>query len=624
MSSATSSIRCRWTSGAAVRLAVACLIVWFVPTGPAQTDDADRALGPDRLHVSSLEDKGGTLSFDDVLELGDRFVERSDSANPGFTSSAYWFTFRLERPEQHESWLLELGYPLLDRIDLHLRYDDGHVERFRSGDLLPFDARPIKHRSFVFPIEFDSGRRSVDVYARVLTESSMQMPLSVWTPEAFHSHKRDEQLVLGLYYGLLLAIVLYNALLALSVRELVYVYYASFVLFFGLFQMSLNGLSFEYLWPESTYLAEKGTLIFMPLAAALSALFSREILEITPRQRWLRGLFDAYMLSSLAGLSLAFVLPYGVAIKVQSLTSVGGCLLLACAGVIMCRRGVAAARFYLLAWALFLAGVVVYALKSYGLLPDNALTEYAAQVGSALEVVLLSFAIAHRFKVMREENLRVQHEFTMLLEQKVTERTAALESTLDQLSTANARLQVLSVTDALTGVPNRAHFNARFETMWKEAGHARSPIAVLMLDIDHFKAVNDDYGHLVGDAVIANVGSLIADSLDRPGDMVARYGGEEFVVVLPCTGPEGAIDVAERLRVAALERASGSSHGAGPERVTISIGVASEVPVPDDPSARCDTLLDAADAALYRAKREGRNRIRLAGDDYRQEARAIA
>ena len=617
------SSRSRWTSATVGRLAAACLVLWLGSTNPAGADGDDRALGPD-LRVSSLEDRSGALSFEDVLELGDRFVPGTDSMNHGFTASAHWLRFRLARPERDEPWLLEIGYPLLDRIDLHLLYDDDHLERFRSGDSLPFDERPIKHRTFVFPIEFDAGRTSVDVYARVLTDSSMQLPLEVWTPEEFHARKRDEQLLFGLFYGLLLAILLYNALLALSVREIVYAYYASYVLCYGLLQMCLNGLSFEYLWPNSTYLAAKGTLIFMPLTAMLSALFSREILEITPRRPRLRRAFDVYVVCSAAGLPIAFALPYAVAIQAQALSAIAGTLLYACAGVISYRDGVAAARFYLLAWSLFLVGVFVYALKTYGVLPENALTEYTVQVGSAFEVILLSFAIAHRFKIMRERTLSAERESTALLEQRVAERTATLEGTLAQLSTANARLETLSITDALTGLFNRAHFNARFETMWREAARAQNSIAVLMIDIDRFKAVNDEYGHLVGDAVITNVGRSIADSLNRPGDLLARYGGEELVVVLSCTASEGAVHVAERLRVAVLERAADLPDGVGPERVSVSIGVAAEVPDPRDPSARCEALLDAADTALYRAKREGRNRVRLSEDDFPEEVRAIA
>ena len=595
-----------------VRWALLCLLAGLVAAGSARADGV--ALSSD-VRIASLEDASGALTLADVVERRAEFVDVAGSVNHGFTSSAYWFTFRLDRPERGERWLLELGYPLLDRVDLYLRYGDGTRERIRSGDALPFDRRPIKHRSFVFPIRVDEARGSAEVYVRVATTSSMQVPISAWTPEAFHARKHDEQMVLGLYYGLLLAILLYNAMLASSVRESVYVHYSLYVLSYALFQMCLNGLAFEYLWPQSTYLADRGTPIFMALSTTLATLFSRDILEITPRQRRLHAIFLGYAACGAAWLPLSVALPYAVAIQLQTASVVLGTALFAAAGVIRYRDGIAAARFYLVAWSLFLVGIVVYALKTYGLLPENALTEYAIQVGSALEVMLLSFAIAHRVKAMREEKLRVQRESTALLEQRVAERTVALERTLSELSTANARLETLSTTDALSGVHNRAHFNARFETLWRAAARERRPIAVLMIDIDRFKSVNDVHGHLVGDAVIAAVGRAIAGSVDRPNDLVARYGGEEFVVVLPATATAGAVDVAERLRAAVAERAGEALADVGAGRVTVSVGVASEVPDPRDPAARSDALLEAADTALYRAKREGRNRVRAAGGD---------
>ena len=596
----------------AIRQAFAWLIVCLGIAGAAHAGD-DAPSGPLDLRVASLEDPSGELSVDDVLELDSRFAAaEGGSAGDRFTASAYWFALRLERPEHDDRWLLELAYPLLDRIDLYLSYDDGDVEHMRSGDSFPFEQRPTEHRYFVFPVRFDEHQNAVDVRLRVVTKSSMQVPIRVWTQDAFRAHERDEQLVLGLYYGLLLAILLYNAVLALTVREAVYAYYSLYVLSYGVFQMCINGLAFEYLWPSSVYLAEKGTLIFMATSLTLAVVFSRDVLEIAPGSR-LHTLFKWQAFCGAAALPLCFLLPYAVAIQLQMASIVLGTALLTVGGTLRYRDGVAAARFYLVAWSSFLAGIIVYVLKTYALLPENALTEYAIQVGSALEVVLLSFAIAHRYKAMREEKLRVRRESTALLEERVAERTATLERTLAELSTANRRLETLSVTDALSGVHNRSYFNTRFEQMWRAAGRASDSIAVLMIDIDRFKDINDSHGHLVGDEVIAAVGGAIADAVLRPGDLVARYGGEEFVAVLPSTTAAEALEVAERARVAIADRASAAI--AGPKRVTASVGVAAEVPDTGDPSARSDALLAAADTALYRAKNEGRNGVRTAGSE---------
>jgi diguanylate cyclase (GGDEF)-like protein len=184
------------------------------------------------------------------------------------------------------------------------------------------------------------------------------------------------------------------------------------------------------------------------------------------------------------------------------------------------------------------------------------------------------------------------------LERKVAERTVALEE-------ANKRLELLSVTDALTGLPNRRRFNEALAAEWLRARRAGSSVALAMIDIDHFKLFNDQYGHQGGDTCLRLVADTMRRGLRAGSDMVARYGGEEFVLLLPQTNLVGACVKAERVRaaVAALhEPHLKSTHGI----VTVSMGVTAVVP---PPNVSEDRLLALADAALYEAKGSWRNRV---------------
>ena len=185
-------------------------------------------------------------------------------------------------------------------------------------------------------------------------------------------------------------------------------------------------------------------------------------------------------------------------------------------------------------------------------------------------------------------------------------REAELLETTMKLRKANAILERLSYIDGLTGVGNRRYFDELYLKEWKRARRERAPVALLMLDIDFFKAYNDFYGHQAGDVCLARIAQAIAGSLKRPVDFVARYGGEEFAVVLPHTDLDGARTVARGISRAVHELKI--NHGASMvgDRVTVSIGAAALVPERDDDP---DTLLHAVDAALYRAKEEGRDRI---------------
>ena len=168
-------------------------------------------------------------------------------------------------------------------------------------------------------------------------------------------------------------------------------------------------------------------------------------------------------------------------------------------------------------------------------------------------------------------------------------------------------LRQLSFLDGLTGIPNRRRFDEVMTMEWRRCGRSRLPLSVIMLDVDHFKAFNDHYGHQAGDDCLRIVSRVLAEQVQRPGDLVARFGGEEFVCLLPETDAEGAARVAERLRTSVV--AELIPHAASPVtgHVTISLGYAAAIPPTDQPPAM---LLDHADRALYAAKREGRNRFR--------------
>lgn len=182
------------------------------------------------------------------------------------------------------------------------------------------------------------------------------------------------------------------------------------------------------------------------------------------------------------------------------------------------------------------------------------------------------------------------------------------KKTAQELQEANVQLTLLASLDGLTGIPNRRALDERLAQEWNRAIRVQRPIALLMIDVDHFKQFNDHYGHQAGDQTLTSVARALAARLHRPDDLIARFGGEEFAVLLPQTDLTGAAHVAEQLRSAAMDLAiphSASSWGC----VTISIGCAAAYPLPSKqtPTGNQYRLLKSADEALYQAKQAGRN-----------------
>lgn len=225
---------------------------------------------------------------------------------------------------------------------------------------------------------------------------------------------------------------------------------------------------------------------------------------------------------------------------------------------------------------------------------------YLAKPWTAADLEMVVTKAVEHNRLLRERRGLIDdlREANADLEVRVAERTHDLQE-------ANGRIAELARTDALTGLQNRRAFD---ESLAREAGRSQreqKPLVALLLDVDHFKTVNDDFGHPVGDAVLAGIGAVLAKSL-RPYDVAARYGGEEFVALLPGASMVDGRAVAERIRAAiAAMRVD-----VCPRPVTASLGVASlargELP---------EQLVARADAALYRAKRSGRNRVEGAVDD---------
>lgn len=396
------------------------------------------------------DDPDGRLGFADVAAPGaDATFQPSQRAVPnfGFTRSTYWFRMRLENrdPRQHD-WLLENQYPLLDHLDVYLRTPDGRVTVVRGGRALPYGSRAIDHPNLVFRLPLAPGVPT-EVYLRVQTGGSLQLPLQLWRPDAFAARDRTELFVLAAFYGLLAAMFCYNLLLFLSLRDASYFYYVLYVASFSLFQFSLNGLAFEYLWPESPRWGLQSTPFFLSLSLVAIIEFSSQFLRFDrhlPRvKRVLRGVQLVMVGVAAAGM----VVDYSPLIRIATLAGLIVSLVIFVAGWYIWRnRRLVQARYFIIAWTSLLGGMLLYALKTVNAVPATFITSYGLQIGAGLEVLLLSFALAHRLKILKAENERIQREHTEELERKVEQRTVQLDQAMNQLVATNKELEAFSYT----------------------------------------------------------------------------------------------------------------------------------------------------------------------------------
>ncbi len=207
-------------------------------------------------------------------------------------------------------------------------------------------------------------------------------------------------------------------------------------------------------------------------------------------------------------------------------------------------------------------------------------------------------------KKAQEEVVKLQDENQEMLESRVQERTLELNVALQELEEVNRELEEKNTLDELTGLFNRRFYDKKILAEYRRSKRNLTPLSIIVVDIDHFKAVNDNYGHHVGDLCLIWLSQHIKKSLKRSADVGCRYGGEEFCIVLPDTDSKGAIALAETLRENVAE--FDFSHKEKTISVTLSCGVS---PYTQQPSAFPEHIFIAADKALYQAKRNGRNQV---------------
>lgn len=576
--------------------------------------DGETGLQLPAPHSEYLEDPGSEYTLEQITgsELKEQWRPAGDSSlNFGYTESAYWVRFDLSGATRStEEFLLEIHYPVLESLDVYL-LDGGQVQaHYPMGTQQPFRARPIDHPNFVVPLALAPGE-NLRVLLRVKSSTSVQVPMRFWEAEAFISNVHQEVLIEGLFYGALVIMALYNLLIFFSVRDVSYLYYVLYVGSMMTLVGGISGVTFKFLWSDMAGVHQLSILLAMCGNVVFPSLFTRSFLEMPQSSPFLSRLLALMIALGLLSAIGSLFFSYQAMVQGVLVLSLVSVVVHFASGVVRLWDGYAPARYYLIAWSFILGGGTILILNKMAILPRNGFTENAMRWGMVIELLLLSFALAYRMTVerkMREsaqlESAQAQHlllehhrQVNEELDQMVQERTSDLQE-------ANDKLQQMSRTDALTGMYNRRCFDEMFTMEYKRAFREGYAISVIMIDIDHFKEVNDVHGHPFGDECLKIAGELICNSVRRPQDLAARYGGEEFVTLLPNTDLAGALTVAGVIHDAFEQETRPFTDGS--RGMTVSVGVASVIPGGRD---NHEQLLSEADASLYRAKNNGRNQV---------------
>ena len=370
-----------------------------------------------------LEDPSGALTIGDISSpvLASRFKTHDKATlNAGYSRSVFWLKvdlhYRAQRPDAPRHWLLELAYPPLNQLEL---YEPDSVGNYRlvsrTGSILPFSSREIRQSNYLFKLDFVPGQQET-LYLRLQSQGSIQAPLTLWSTTAYLEEQPLRLYVLGVIYGVLLGMLIYNLFIYLSVRDTSYLYYILYIASFGLYQLSVNGVAVQYFWPNNPWWANAAVPFLIGSAALFGSLFARSFLHTALYSRWINRLLLALAVSGGVVMVLALFTSYALALRLATALALVFTVTIFVAAIKAWYCGQRMARYFIIAWTAFLLGGVVNTMMVLGYLPNVFLTMYASQIGSALEVALLSLALADRINSMREQQAQILFDASQKLE----------------------------------------------------------------------------------------------------------------------------------------------------------------------------------------------------------------
>lgn len=540
-------------------------------TGPGVSTSAPHQ-NPLGRHTEYLQESGSPLTLEEAIAA---YREGTYSAavvavpDFGIGAPPVWIRLGVENPTTTPVWRrLSVTTSWLDRVDIYVRHGDETVASHQLGDKLPFRERPLDDRGFAIEHPFAPGFS--EVYLRVETVDPMLLAIYLETRDEAAQRETLYQYGYGFLYGFMGALLVYNVMLFIGLRMLRYLLYSVYLGTFLLLNISYTGHGFKLFWPDSTVWTQWAQPVFLVLYAAAGLVFALSFLDTRSHFPRAHRVMVAGILFTVTLLALSILLGrQELSLLVAFVTVTGFTLVMVVLGGMSVRAGLHAARYFLAAAVCAMFGAATSSLAVWGLIPVTRLTYHAVDVGMLLEATLLALALSYQFQLAQRERDYARRQ---------------------------ARI------DPLTNTCNRRAFHDLSAPVWRTAVRYDRPLSLILLDLDHFKRINDTHGHACGDEVLKFCAGILQTAV-REQDVVSRWGGEEFLVLLPETDVAAAIAMAERLRTAL--KASRVKCGGAEIEVTASLGVAGR----EGGHKNIEALISLADKHLYTAKSTGRNRV---------------
>lgn len=434
--------------------------------------------------------------------------------NLGFTDQSVWARTSLTIPEVlARQWYLVLPYPLLEEIDLYILRDGQLPEIYHISRQQTENQREQPH-SYQVALPLPSGLNGqVELFLRARSATSLQVPVELWREDRLLRNFLLESLYWGGYFGALCALVIYNLFLFVSLRDSAYGYYVLYMGSISLMMLCISGLGSAWIWGGQPFVTRYTLTVSTALVSLFALLFARSFLKWESiSSRWDRSMTIA---AGLAGMLILYtwVDPINAVLLASLLGTLVAALLIA-VGLACLRAGVVIARYFVLAWTTFALGAFLYLLNIYNFMPMNFLSNHALQVGSLAEILLLSFALAHRIKDERARKLAA------LQKQQMAER---------QVRDLEMQSLEQAMHDSTTRMPNASMLNQQLKTIMSQ----HRQVALALIHYPQIKDIASSMGHKLAEEMFAQLMNKLNHTLAGLSGVICLERQQRAYIAIP-------------------------------------------------------------------------------------------
>ncbi|RYE14676.1 MAG: ATPase, partial [Rickettsiales bacterium] len=352
--------------------------------------------------VSILEDKSNSLTYEKILNSSDFLSSNTLVPNLGVTNNTYWIKFSITNTSKHSELILEVAQPTLENIELYTPINDRKYIKMALGINKKYNKRFYDNQNYLFKINL-APNSTKTFFLKLNSRDQVMLPIYLGTSQVILESLTKRDLIFGLFLGTLITMLLYNLFIYYSVSDKIYLYYVFYILLIILVQGSLQGYTFRFVWPQY-FLLEKLSIFIFPAIADIGVIvFSMVFLNTKNLLPNYHSLLKIFIVILSISVILALVKLYNASFNAMQLSTIFASFTLLFISIKLVNQGYRAARFFLISWSFLLTGAIIFVLKDFGILPYNLFTSYSLEIGSALEVLLLSFALADKINIYKKE-----------------------------------------------------------------------------------------------------------------------------------------------------------------------------------------------------------------------------